>query len=220
MWRNDGGNRHTSLRVRVEARVSNRSGVGAKVELRGSLRQVIETSAASPPVAADVVFGLGSRTAADAIRVLWPSGILQAETALYVPAADRAPESITVTELNREPYVVPVPLHVEQHVEFVTDFMGGGEMGGWAGRRPGTSPIPTTLRINGDRLQPRDGRYQLRSRTSSRRRCSSIGCSSSRPITRQISRSSPTRVCDGRRRVRPDLHAGCTPGACGQRARP
>ena len=40
VWRNDGGNRHPSLRVRLAGRVSNRSGVGAKIELRaGSLRQ-------------------------------------------------------------------------------------------------------------------------------------------------------------------------------------
>ena len=71
-----------SLRVRLAGRVSNRRGVGAKVEMRaGSLRQRLETSAATPAVApADVVFGLGTRAAADAVRVLWPSGILQAET--------------------------------------------------------------------------------------------------------------------------------------------
>ena len=165
VWRNDGGNRHTSLRVRVEARVSNRSGVGAKVELRaGSLRQVIETSAASPAVApADVVFGLGSRTAADAIRVLWPSGILQAETTLPVPAADRA-QSITVTELDRKPSSCPFLFTWNgTRFEFVTDFMGGGEMGGWAGPAAWNQPDPDEyVRIDGDRLQPRDGRYELR----------------------------------------------------------
>ena len=47
----------------------------------GSLSTRLETSAATPAVApADLVFGLGTRPGADAVRVLWPSGILQAET--------------------------------------------------------------------------------------------------------------------------------------------
>ena len=81
--------RNTSLRVRLTGRVSNRSGVGAKVELRaGSLRQRLETSSATPAIApADIVFGLGARTAADVVRVLWPSGILQAEIAVGASAA-------------------------------------------------------------------------------------------------------------------------------------
>src|SRR4029079_4683329 len=65
-------------RVQLKGKVGHRSGIGAKVELRsGSLTARLETSAATPMVApADVVFGLGARTAADAVRVLWPSGIL------------------------------------------------------------------------------------------------------------------------------------------------
>ena len=49
VWRNDGGNHHPSVRVRLTARVSNRDAVGAKVELRaGSLRHKIETIATTP----------------------------------------------------------------------------------------------------------------------------------------------------------------------------
>jgi tetratricopeptide (TPR) repeat protein len=46
IWRNDGGNRYRSLKVQLSARVSNRSAVGAKVEIRaGSLSQQLETVA-------------------------------------------------------------------------------------------------------------------------------------------------------------------------------
>ena len=165
VWRNDGGNRNTSLRVRVEARVSNRSGIGAKIELRaGSLRQLLETSASSPAVApADLVFGLGTRTAADAVRVLWPSGILQAETTLPAPSTGRS-QAITVTELDRKPSSCPYLFTWNgTRFEFVTDFMGGGEMGGWAGPAAWNQPDPDEyVRIDGDRLRPRDGRYELR----------------------------------------------------------
>ena len=88
VWRNDGGSTNRSLQVRLTGRVSNRGGVGSKVELR--CRQpapALETSAATPAVApADVRFGLGTRATADAVRVLWPSGMLQAELDLG-PAA-------------------------------------------------------------------------------------------------------------------------------------
>ena len=64
VFRNDGGNRNASLRTALAARVSNRSGVGAKVEMRaGSLRQMLESSSSSPAVApADLIFGLGNAT--------------------------------------------------------------------------------------------------------------------------------------------------------------
>src|SRR5689334_18847415 len=58
--RNDGGNNNRSLHVSLAAKVSNRSGVGAKVEIRaGSLAQKLETYSAFPaPAPQDVVFGL------------------------------------------------------------------------------------------------------------------------------------------------------------------
>jgi tetratricopeptide (TPR) repeat protein len=165
VWRNDGGSRNTSLRVRPEARVGNRSGVGAKIELRaGSLRQVLEVSSSTPAIApADLVFGLGSRTAGDAVRVLWPSGILQAETTLPAATAKRA-QTITVTELDRKPSSCPYLFTWNgSRFEFVTDFMGGGEMGGWAGPAAWNRPDPDEyVRIDDGRLRPRDGRYELR----------------------------------------------------------
>jgi hypothetical protein len=159
--RNDGGNKNTSLRVRLAPRVSNRSGTGAKVELRaGSLRQVLETSSSAPAVApADVVFGLGARTAADVVRVLWPSGILQAETAVV-----QAGRTLTVAELDRKPSSCPYLFTWNGgRFEFVTDFMGGGEMGDWVGPGIWNHPDPDEyVRIRGDQLRPRDGRYELR----------------------------------------------------------
>jgi cytochrome c-type biogenesis protein CcmH/NrfG len=165
VWRNEGGNRNASLGVRLAARVSNRSGLGAKVELRaGSLRAMMETSSAFPSAApADIVFGLGSRTAADVVRVLWPSGILQAETALPAPAAGRG-QTFVVTELDRKPSSCPYLFTWNgTRFEFVTDFMGGGEMGDWVSPSAWNTPDPDEyVRIRGDQLVPRNGRYELR----------------------------------------------------------
>jgi tetratricopeptide (TPR) repeat protein len=167
VYTNEGGNRHASLRVRLAARVSNRAGIGSKVEIRaGSLRQMLETSSATPPVApADLVFGLGPRPSADVVRTLWPSGILQAETELAAaaPKGGRRPP-LTITELDRKPSSCPYLFTWNgSRFEFITDFMGGGEMGGWQGPGAWNQPDPDEyVRIRGDQLQARNGRYELR----------------------------------------------------------
>jgi tetratricopeptide (TPR) repeat protein len=172
LLRNDGGGRKHTVRVRLTAQVSNRSSVGAKVEARaGSLRQKLETYAASPaPAPADVVFGLGPRAAADAVRVLWPAGILQTETAMAAadgrPAAAGAPllGATTITELDRKPSSCPYLYAWNgERFAFVTDFMGGGEMGYRHENGAFNHPDPDEyVRLAPDQLRPRDGRLELR----------------------------------------------------------
>jgi Tfp pilus assembly protein PilF len=170
--RNEGGSRQSSLRVRLSGKVSNRSGIGAKVEMRaGSLRQKLETMSVWPaPAPADLVFGLGPRSGADVVRVLWPAGIVQAE----LPGADAAAPGgapgvvahpvMTLTELDRKPSSCPYLFTWNgERFEFITDFMGGGEMG--YRHAPGVVGHPDPeeyTRIDGRRLVPRDGRYELR----------------------------------------------------------
>ena len=158
LWRNERGSAHASVRVRLAGRASNRAGVGAKIDLRaGSLRQRIETSSATPAVAsADVLIGLGSRDRADVVRVLWPSGILQAETSV--------PSLVSIRELDRKPSSCPFLFTWDgTRFQFVTDFMGGGEMGYW--EAPGVRNIPDPdeyVRIRSDQLRPHDSVYELR----------------------------------------------------------
>jgi tetratricopeptide (TPR) repeat protein len=164
--RNDGGNNNHSLRVRLTGKVSNRSSVGTKIEARaGSLRQKLETSSASPAVApADVLFGLGKRATADAVRVIWPAGIVQAETAIAQRAGSTSSLTLDVTELDRKPSSCPYLYAWNgQRFEFVTDFMGGGEMGYL--EEPGRHNTPDAteyVRISGEQLKERDGFYELR----------------------------------------------------------
>ncbi|MGA9772652.1 MAG: FG-GAP-like repeat-containing protein [Blastocatellia bacterium] len=164
--RNDGGNRNRSLRIQLAGRVSNRSAVGAKIEVRaGSLKQKLETSSASPAFApADTIFGLGTRTAVDALRVLWPAGIVQSETEIAPPADKKCAHSLTVTELDRKPSSCPYLYTWNgERFEFVTDFMGGGEMGYWEAPGKRNHPDPDEyVRIRGDQLKERNGRYELR----------------------------------------------------------
>jgi hypothetical protein len=162
-WPSAGGSARRSIRLQLRGRASNRFGVGAKVEVRaGSLVERVETSAATPAIApADIVFGLGAHRGADVVRLLWPSGILQAESA---PARGALPESLTIEELDRKPSSCPFLFTWNgRRFEFVTDFMGGGEMGYW--HAPGVYGAPDPVeyvRIRADQLQARDGRFEVR----------------------------------------------------------
>ena len=166
LLRNDGGNRNHCLQVRLEGKVGNRSGAGSKIEMRaGSLKQRVETYAATPaPAPADVVFGLGKRQTVDAVRVLWPSGIVQAETEIPKPKSDQSCSTLVVTELDRKPSSCPYLYAWNgERFEFITDFMGGGEMGHWESPGVFNHPDPDEyVRIRDDQLRVRDGRYELR----------------------------------------------------------
>jgi Tfp pilus assembly protein PilF len=161
---NQGGDRKGSARVLLAGLVSNRGGVGAKIEMRaGSLRQKLETYAATPmPAPADVVFGLGGRGGADAIRVLWPAGILQTELAELASGPKAA--LFDIHELDRKPSSCPYLYAWNgRRFEFVTDFMGGGEIGYFMAPGVWNEPDPVEyVRLTDEQLRPRDGRYELR----------------------------------------------------------
>jgi len=160
---NGGGSNHSFV-VDLEGRISNRLGVGAKVEIRaGSLREQTETRAVVPMASpADVVFGLGKREAPDAVRVIWVSGIVQTETDL--PEASGRRVAMDVLELDRKPSSCPFLYAWNgERFAFVTDFLGGGEMGYQEAPGVFNHPDPVELvRIAPGQLRPRDGRYELR----------------------------------------------------------
>jgi Tfp pilus assembly protein PilF len=159
LFRNDGGSAHPSLKVGLKGRVSNRSGIGARIDVRaGSLWQRLERAAVSPAIAPDTPsVGLGSHESADAIRVLWPAGILQAES------TDLA-KTMTVVELNRKPSSCPFLYTWNGHgFEFVTDFLGGGELGYWEAPGLYNHPDPDEfVRVTDAQLTPRNGLLELR----------------------------------------------------------
>ena len=164
--RNEGGNRNHSVRVQLTGLVGNRSGVGAKIDLRaGSLQQKSETYSTSPaPASSDLVFGLGTRTSADAVRIIWPSGIVQAETEFAKSASNPNLLTLAATELDRKPSSCPYLYTWNgERFEFITDFMGGGEMGYLEAPGQHNHPDPIEyVRIRGDQLKERNGFYELR----------------------------------------------------------
>ncbi len=170
LWRNSGQSPNRTLRVELAGLVSNSAGIGAKIQVRaGSLSSRAEVSATTPAVApVDVVFGVGRRAGAEVVRVLWPSGVLQAEVAeaATAPASVAAPlpSPFSVRELDRKPSSCPFLFTWNgDRFEFVTDFLGGGEMGGWLAPGLYTRPDPLEyVRIREDQLRATDGGFALR----------------------------------------------------------
>jgi hypothetical protein len=172
LWENQGGNHNPSLRIRLAGHVSNRSGIGVKVETRAaSLRQRLEVYSTTPPVApGDIVLGLGRRQRADAVRVLWPAGVLQTELVSAEASGGGAQitgttaMAMSIKELDRKPSSCPYLYAWDgERFSFVTDFMGAGEMGYWHG--PGSYDLPDPdeyVRLTDRQLQERDGRLELR----------------------------------------------------------
>lgn len=162
-WLESAGGTGRTLRVELRGKASNSGGVGARVEMRaGSLWQRLEVHASGPAGApADLVFGLGPRAGADAVRVLWPSGILQAEIA---PEGGVLPARLAIEELDRKPSSCPYLYAWDGRAfGFVTDFLGGGEMGYWHGPGEWNTPDPDEyVRLTDEQLAARGGRYELR----------------------------------------------------------
>jgi tetratricopeptide (TPR) repeat protein len=162
--RNSGNDNH-SLRIRLEGKVSNRSAVGVKIEARaGSLVQKFETYSAWPaPTSADVTVGLGKRQTVDAVRILWPAGIVQAETE-FAKSTRPLLLTLTVTELDRKPSSCPFLYTWNgERFEFITDFMGGGEMGYLEEPGRHNTPDPVEyVRIRDDQLKEKNGKFELR----------------------------------------------------------
>lgn len=79
LLRNDGGNQNNVLKVQTVGTVSNRDGIGARVEvsMRGGqkLWQIVKTgSSFASQSELPLTFGLGNATAVEGIRIKWPSG--------------------------------------------------------------------------------------------------------------------------------------------------
>ena len=78
LFRNDGGNRSNSIRLVLEGGKSNRSGIGAEVEVKLGgevLRRTVRSgSSYCSQSELPLTIGLGSHTTADSITIKWPSG--------------------------------------------------------------------------------------------------------------------------------------------------
>ena len=97
LLRNDGGNHNNVLRVQTIGTISNRDGIGARVEVSvhggAKLWQIVKTgSSYASQSELPLTFGLGSATGVDDVRIKWPSGRVDSAGAL------KANQLVTIKE--------------------------------------------------------------------------------------------------------------------------
>src|SRR5579885_1326792 len=105
-----------------------------------------------------LVLGLGRYPEADAVRLRWPDGSLQAE--MSVPTN----EVFAITQTQRKPDSCPILFTWDgQRFVFVTDFLGAGSMGELQPDGSTRPPRPAeSVKIEADQLRPRNGEYVLK----------------------------------------------------------
>src|SRR5436190_1052264 len=160
LLRNDGGNAHLAMRVQLSALgagsgKNNSFGIGSRLEVRaGELYQTRVVTGPSTP------FGLGSHFKADVLRVQWPNGVPQT---VYFPGTDQ--DVLELQQLKGSCAFLYV--WNGSRFEFVTDVMWRSALGmplGIMGGNAAYAPAGASreyVKIPGEALQPRVGRYVL-----------------------------------------------------------
>src|SRR6266513_51397 len=160
LLRNDFGNSNLAVNVELKALrtgsgKNNTFGVGARLELRAG--EIYQTRVATGRV---THFGLGPHLKADVLRVEWPNGVPQT---VYFPGSD---QDVVESEMLKGSCALAYTWDGKRF-RFVTDAMWRSALGmplGLMGSTSAFAPAGASqeyVRIPGDALQPRDGRYVL-----------------------------------------------------------
>jgi tetratricopeptide (TPR) repeat protein len=158
--RNDGGNSNLAVNVELKALrtgsgKNNDFGIGAKLELRAG--DIYQTRVATGRV---THFGLGPHLKADVLRVEWPNGVPQT---IYFPGSD---EDVVESEMLKGSCALAYTWDGTRF-RFVTDAMWRSALGmplGLMGSTSAFAPAGASreyVRIPGDALRPRDGKYVM-----------------------------------------------------------
>ena len=160
LLRNELGNSNLAVNVQLKglrdgSGKNNAFGIGARLELRAG--EIYQTRIASGRV---THFGLGPHLKADVLRVEWPNGVPQT---IYFPGGD---QDVVEREMLKGSCALAYTWDGKRF-RFVTDAMWRSALGMPLGLMGGSSAFAPAgasqeyLRIPGDALQPRDGRYVL-----------------------------------------------------------
>ncbi|HEY0527596.1 MAG TPA: CRTAC1 family protein, partial [Gemmatimonadaceae bacterium] len=160
LLRNDLGNSNLAVNVQLKglrngSGKNNAFGIGARLELRAG--DIYQTRVATGRT---THFGLGSHLKADVLRIEWPNGVPQT---IYFPGSD---QDVVEREMLKGSCALAYTWDGKKF-RFVTDAMWRSALGMPLGLMGGSSAFAPAgasqeyLRIPGDALQPRDGRYWL-----------------------------------------------------------
>ncbi|HZF73066.1 MAG TPA: CRTAC1 family protein, partial [Gemmatimonadaceae bacterium] len=162
LLRNEGGNSNLAVNVELKglrngSGKNNAFGIGARLELRAG--DIYQTRVATDRV---THFGLGPHLKADVLRVEWTNGVPQT---IYFPGSD---QDVVEREMLKGSCALAYTWDGKRF-RFVTDAMWRSALGmplGLMGGGANTAFAPAGasqeyVRIAGDALKPRDGRYVL-----------------------------------------------------------
>ncbi|HZJ01524.1 MAG TPA: CRTAC1 family protein, partial [Gemmatimonadaceae bacterium] len=160
LLRNNGGNSNLAVNVELKALrtgsgKNNTLGIGSKLELRAG--KMFQTRVATGRV---THFGLGPHLKADVLRIEWPNGVPQT---VYVPGGD---QDVVESETLKGSCALAYTWDGKQY-RFATDAMWRSALGMPLGLMGGTSAFAPAgasqeyLRIDGNALKPRNGKYFL-----------------------------------------------------------
>ncbi|MFC2125492.1 FG-GAP-like repeat-containing protein [Bacteroidota bacterium] len=160
LLRNDGGNANRYLKIqlvgmRTGSGKNNHFGIGAKLEIRAA--DLYQMKVVTEPV---VHFGLGHRTKADVIRILWTNGVPQN---LFDPKSD---QDLIEEQVLKGSCPFLYTWNGEKYV-FVKDVMWRSALGMPMGIMGGTATYAFAdasddyIKIPGELLKPKEGKYSL-----------------------------------------------------------
>lgn len=159
---NIGANKNNWLAVELKGLNDNKSGIGTKIQVfAGPLYQKFEISSASGYLsqnASRLLIGLGSQKVADAIRLLWPTGVPQDEVDLA------ALKTVPVGELDRRGSSCPILFSWNgKEYEFIADMIGPGVVGHWIAPSERDVPDPDEyLKVPAKSVREKNGLLSFR----------------------------------------------------------
>ena len=126
--------------------------VGGEIEARSGLLTQKQLLTGAP-----IHVGLGTRATVDVVRIVWPNGVMQAE---FDPQVDGA----IVAEQRLKGSCPWVFADNGESLQFVTDFLWRSPLGLRINAQDtaGVAQTEDWVRIRGDQLAPRNGRYDIR----------------------------------------------------------
>jgi tetratricopeptide (TPR) repeat protein len=162
LLRNDGGNRNHYLKVNLAALNDNRLGIGSKVEIRASSMWQKQEVNGHPGYLSQgdpgIIFGLGRQTVVDSLKILWPTGVLQAELDPKVDTVSR------IQQIDRKGTSCPILYAWDgTGYKFVTDFLGGSAIGSFeAPGRYNETDTDEYILVDSSQLKAKDGYYSIK----------------------------------------------------------
>jgi tetratricopeptide (TPR) repeat protein len=159
---NIGANKNHWIQVDLQALNDNQSGIGTKLEFyAGALYQKFEAGGPAGYLSQSsgtLLVGLGDRKVADAVRMLWPTGVPQDE--IDLTANKRHP----IGELDRRGSSCPILFSWNgKEYEFIADMIGPGVVGHWVA--PGERDVPDSdeyLKVPAKSVRPKNGLLSFR----------------------------------------------------------